>query len=501
MDFEQAAPAAAPNNRIAALASKFDRDAYKRLHSQHSFQEYLEMVYADPRLVRTAYQRMYDMIVEAGVEEITRYRKKLLKYKFFNQPELGHQIYGLEETLYELVQVFRGAAGGYGTEKRLLLLRGPVGSSKSSICTLLKAGLERYTRTDGGALFTYSWKGLEKVKGLFNQGEADCPMHDDPLRLLPDEMRPSVERELNELQDAKYKAAVRQAKSKNLDQKTVPVPHKITLRGHLNPRCQMFWDRLMAHYNYDWQKVMEEHIVIHRLSFSEDKRVGIATFQPKDEKNQDATELTGDINYMALATYGVDSDPRAFSFDGEFQVGNRGVCEFIEILKLAKEFLYDILGATQERKVKPKKFSQMDIDEVLIGHSVHGTTPIPFEYDGVLDVLAIEDMESLDPAKIRVFSVNPDTREMELSTVKSVFSHAFEGEWVNNHQDGDTVTTTPNHGLYNEDYEPFYPIENQTCSILRLTIPDHLIAGKPATKRWTKWYGQVPAAEEALALA
>jgi hypothetical protein len=132
--------------------------------------------------------------------------------------------------------------------------------------------------------------------------------------------------------------------------------------------------------------------------------------------------------------------------------------------------------------------------------SMASTSSTP-SYSKGMGVLAIEDMESLDPAKIRVFSVNPDTREMELSTVKSVFSHAFEGEWVNNHQDGDTVTTTPNHGLYNEDYEPFYPIENQTCSILRLTIPDHLIAGKPATKRWTKWYGQVPAAEEALALA
>ncbi len=102
---------------------------------------------------------------------------------------------------------------------------------------------------------------------------------------------------------------------------------------------------------------------------SEQDRVGIGTFQPKDEKNQDSTELTGDINYRKIATFGSDSDPRAFNFDGEFNIANRGILEFVEILKLDVAFLYDLLGATQERKIKPKKFAQTDIDEVIIGHT------------------------------------------------------------------------------------------------------------------------------------
>ena len=103
--------------------------------------------------------------------------------------------------------------------------------------------------------------------------------------------------------------------------------------------------------------------------FSEKDRVGIGTFQPKDEKNQDSTELTGDINYRKIAEFGSDSDPRAFNFDGEFCVANRGVIEFVEMLKLDVAFLYDLLGATQEHKIKPKKFPQTDIDEVIIGHT------------------------------------------------------------------------------------------------------------------------------------
>ena len=106
-----------------------------------------------------------------------------------------------------------------------------------------------------------------------------------------------------------------------------------------------------------------------RLILSEKDRVGIGTFQPKDEKNQDSTELTGDINYRKIAEYGSDSDPRAFNFDGEFNIANRGIIEFIEVLKLDVAFLYDLLGATQEHKIKPKKFAQTDIDEVIIGHT------------------------------------------------------------------------------------------------------------------------------------
>lgn len=354
-------------NRVAALASKFDRVIARELAKQLTMNEYLDIVMATPGVSRTAYQRTYDMILSAGTQKIVEYRKTLTRYNFFDNSECP--IFGLNQTLYDLVQVFRGAAGGYGTERRLILLRGPVGSSKSTICTRLKKGLEDYTRTPEGALYTYSWKNLDKVPGLYNQPTATCPMNDDPLKLLPEGVKQEFIAEINASLKQKYAQEVKDAKAAGKDVKSIVPPHRIQVPASLNPRCQYFFDRLMEHHDYDWQAVMDEHIVVNRFYFSEDKRIGIGTFQPKDEKNQDATELTGDINYMALSHYGVDSDPRAFSFDGEFEIANRGFCEFIEILKLAKEFLYDILGATQERKVKPKKFPQVSIDEVLIGHT------------------------------------------------------------------------------------------------------------------------------------
>ena len=129
----------------------------------------------------------------------------------------------------------------------------------------------------------------------------------------------------------------------------------------------MYYQRLKK-YDGDWTRVIQD-VRVKRVILSEKDRVGIGTFQPKDEKNQDATELTGDINYRKIAEYGSDSDPRAFNFDGEFNISNRGIIEFVEVLKLDVAFLYDLLGASQEHRIKPKKFAQTDIDEVIVGHT------------------------------------------------------------------------------------------------------------------------------------
>ena len=141
------------------------------------------------------------------------------------------------------------------------------------------------------------------------------------------------------------------------------------IEGDLCPVCRFVYKGLLDHYDGDWSKIVANHVQVNRLVLSERDRIGIGTFQPKDEKNQDSTELTGDINYRKIALYGSDSDPRAFNFDGEFNIANRGIIEFIEVLKLDVAFLYDLLTASQEHKIKPKKFAQADIDEVILGHT------------------------------------------------------------------------------------------------------------------------------------
>jgi len=331
---------------IGLIESKQDMREFKELNWKGSFEEYLDLVITQPAVARTAFQRIYDMILSHGVEEYTEYKKKILKYKFFDDIESGgvDAVYGLENSLMKMVNIFKSAAQRYGTEKRILLLHGPVGSAKSTIVRLLKKGLEGYSKTPEGALFTFGW--LDEKSDA--ERYVDCPMHEEPLHLIPEDFRGDVEAKLN---------------------KNVSDPERrVVIEGELCPSCRYQFSELMERYNGDWTKVIG-HVQVRRFVMSEKDRLGIGTFQPKDEKNQDSTELTGDLNYRKIAEYGSDSDPRAFNFDGEFNIANRGIIEFIEVLKLDVAFLYDLLGASQEHKIKPKKFSQTDIDEVIIGHT------------------------------------------------------------------------------------------------------------------------------------
>jgi serine protein kinase len=339
------------NEWTKILADKQTQEDFKHLHWEGSFEQYLDMVKKDRNICRNAFQRMYDMILSYGTETYTEYKKTITHYKFFDDPiDNGKDaVFGLDISLSKLVSFMKSAALGYGTEKRVLLLHGPVGSAKSTIARSLKKGIERYSRTDAGALYTYKWIDPEgKAKAILgNQSELQSPMNEEPLKLIPEELRPRILEELNRGGKGTY---------------------RVNVTGDLNPACRHIYREFMKMYNGDWTQVLK-HIRVVRLVLSERDRVGIGTFQPKDEKNQDSTELTGDVNYRKIAEYGSDSDPRAFNFDGEFNIANRGVVEFIEVLKLDVAFLYDLLGASQEHKIKPKKFPQTDIDEVIIGHT------------------------------------------------------------------------------------------------------------------------------------
>ncbi len=331
---------------LSLISDDQDMEHFKELHWTGSFGEYLDMVVADPRIIRNAYQRVYDMIIGYGSEEFTEHKQQLTRYKFFSDPteEGDDAIFGLERALQRLVGCFKSAAAGFGTERRVLLLHGPVGSSKSTIARLIKRGLERYSRSDDGRLYTFQWKLEENGEEVWE----DCPMHGEPLLLIPPQTRKKIIATVN-------------AESK--------LDYKIRLEGDLCPTSRFYYQAGLEKHDGDWNRMIQNEVRVRRLILSEKDRVGIGTFQPKDEKNQDSTELTGDINYRKIAEYGSDSDPRAFSFDGEFNIANRGIIEFVEVLKLDVAFLYDLLGASQEHVVKPKKFAQTDIDEVIIAHT------------------------------------------------------------------------------------------------------------------------------------
>ena len=339
-------------NLTSMLSEWQGNKKFRDLTWSGSFQDYLNLVKENPKVTRNAFQRMYEMILERGTEEYTDFKKQVIRYKFFDDIDNDGKdaVFSLDVPLMKLVNVLKSAALGYGTEKRVILLHGPVGSAKSTICRMLKKGVEAYSKSDTGALYTFEWVDPDNtLDGLLGKDTRvyESPMHEEPLLLIPEDLRPKFIEELNRGNKTEF---------------------RVNIDGELSPPSRFIFRQLMERYNGDIGRVLS-HVRVKRLVLSEADRIGIGTFQPKDEKNQDSTELTGDINYRKIAEYGSDSDPRAFNFDGEFNVANRGMIEFVEVLKLDVAFLYDLLGASQEHRVKPKKFAQTHIDEVIIGHT------------------------------------------------------------------------------------------------------------------------------------
>ena len=284
------------------------RRTERQLAWEGTFAEYLELVAKNPAIAQFSHARIYHMIVSAGVTEVNGVRR----YKFFE-----NELFGIDKALERLVEEYlHPSARRLDVRKRILLLMGPVSGGKSTLVTLLKRGLEAYSRTADGALYG--------IKG--------CPMHEEPLHLVPKELRAQVEEELG-----------------------------VVIEGDLCPSC-----RLMVKEQYDGRV---ENVPVERVILSETDRVGIGTFSPSDPKSQDIADLTGSIDFSTIAEYGSESDPRAYRFDGELNKANRGLMEFQEMLKLDEKFLWNLLSLSQEGNFKAGRFALISADEMIVAHT------------------------------------------------------------------------------------------------------------------------------------
>ncbi|RFU61984.1 PrkA family serine protein kinase [Peribacillus glennii] len=284
------------------------REDEQKLKWEGTFAEYLEIVREQPRVAQSAHSRVYNMIRDAGIEEVNGTRK----YNFFSG-----QLFGLEESLERLVEeYFHPAAKRLDVRKRILLLMGPVSGGKSTLVAMLKRGLEAYSLRNQGAIYA--------IKG--------CPMHEDPLHLIPQHLREDFHEE-----------------------------YGIRIEGNLSPLNVM---RLEKDYGG-----RIEDVIVERIFLSEDKRVGIGTFSPSDPKSQDIADLTGSIDFSTIAQYGSESDPRAYRFDGELNKANRGMMEFQEMLKCDEKFLWHLLSLTQEGNFKAGRFALISADELIVAHT------------------------------------------------------------------------------------------------------------------------------------
>jgi serine protein kinase len=279
-----------------------------------SLEDYLKEIEKDPSITSLAHKRLYDIIAKQGITRMSKSDSRCNKlfggeevrtYDYFQS-----KFFGMERSLAKIMRFLRSASLRGEESRQVLLLLGPVGAGKSALMEHIKSALEQC-------------EPMYHIDG--------CPIHEEPLHLIPRSLRSEFEEIYN-----------------------------IKIEGDLCPVCR---HRLKEEFNNDYTAMP-----IAQSSFSVRGRRGVGVVPPMDANSQDVTVLVGSEDISKLDLYSED-DPRVLSLNGAFNVGNRGIVEFVEVFKNEIEFLHTMITATQEKSVpSPGKGPMIYFDGVILAH-------------------------------------------------------------------------------------------------------------------------------------
>lgn len=345
-----------------------NREHFKEVSWEGSYLEYLDMVCAEPyRHTRTTYQLAFDMIQHFGSETFEDSGENVRRYKLFDDPfhEGKNAIYGLERTISRLVKYIRAGAREEGKE-RIFVLHGPVGTAKTSIIDLIGRGLEAYTATEDGAVYSFAWRFGKDFHntgggslGFGTSNKPDVSGLVNPVAILPSQMR---EHPLFLIpRDSRRALLEKLFRQNGLDAK-YPIPHKV-LECDLEFNSRQIYDFLMRRYKGDWLRVMD-HVQVRRIQFSESGGVGIAKIPPEGNVETASSPVTIDENYKYIAN--LVGSVNLVRYHGKYVRGNRGIMHYSDIFKKPSNYLQHLLAAVEEHKMD---FGEVgcDIDVMLLG--------------------------------------------------------------------------------------------------------------------------------------
>tara|TARA_A100001515_G_scaffold134825_1_gene125292 strand:+ start:581 stop:2521 length:1941 start_codon:yes stop_codon:yes gene_type:complete len=301
------------SDRFLKLVGKH-REKQSKEKFKGTLEDYLKIIEADAGIAKLAHKRIYQAITSHGVTKLEKSDprcdkifggEELRTYDYFQD-----KFFGMERSLAKIMRFLRSASLKGEESRQVLLLLGPVGAGKSALMEHIKKALE-------------SSGGMYHIDG--------CPIHEEPLHLIPRSLREEFEKIYN-----------------------------IKIEGDLCPVCRF---RLKEEYNNDYTS-----FPITESSFSVRGRRGVGVVPPMDANSQDVTILVGSEDISKLDLYSED-DPRVLSLNGAFNVGNRGIVEFVEVFKNEIEFLHTMITATQEKAVpSPGKGPMIYFDGVILAH-------------------------------------------------------------------------------------------------------------------------------------
>ncbi len=345
---------------------------FSKNRSLLSFEEYLQLFGGAAHLqARNAAQYLKDAIDSFGTELVAHPSGQVRRFKVFDAIKDGHQVRvaGQEEVqnaLYRLLGNFVRA----GRINKLILMHGPNGSAKSSIAESLKRGLEIYSQTPEGALYTFNWVFPKEklVKGSIGFGDhvpsgqvtsyahlaaedievrLTNPLREHPLFLIPREERRKL---LNDAFGEKDSDAVAPA---------------YLVEGELSTTNRKIFDALLASYSGDWLKVLR-HVQVERFYVSRRYQVGTFTVEPQMSVDAAYQQVSADRTQANLpsALHSVV----LFQPAGPLVSANRGLIEYADLLKRPLEAFKYLLGFSETQEV-PLEHMVLQLDEVLLASS------------------------------------------------------------------------------------------------------------------------------------
>jgi len=277
-------------------------------------EDYLKIIEKNKSIPVLAHKRLYKQIVSQGITILDDSDERCNKlfdgesvkvYDYFSS-----QFFGMERSIEKVMRFLYSAAMKGEESRQVLLLLGPVGAGKSALIEHIKAALEQ----------------CDPIYKLDS-----CPINEEPLHLIPRTLREKFQK-----------------------------MYDISIEGDLCPICR---HRLLNDFKGDYTK-----FPITQISFSVRGRTGVGVVPPMDPNTQDTSLLIGSEDISKLDLYPED-DPRVLSLNGAFNVGNRGIVEFVEVFKNEIEFLHTMITATQEKNVpSPGKQAMIYFDGVIVAH-------------------------------------------------------------------------------------------------------------------------------------
>ena len=353
--------------------AKWIEQASKEIESRQeilSFGNYMQKAEEHSRRhCRPTFHYLLDMIYFFGTDEHGHYRL------FERENEETPPIFGQHKVQKAILQNLINFCEE-GLNNKLILLVGPNGSSKSSIVRKLMQGAQDYSKTEEGAIYTFSWifPNENLVKGVLGISKnapgsdmnsfahledkdisaiLNAEMKDHPLLLVPPKYRQNLLQEWF-ASDAKFFESIKKS---------------YLYAGDLSKRNRMIYDALLKNYKGQHSEVLK-HIRVERFEIGRRYSIGAVTIEPQIHVDAQMQQITMDKRLTSLPTS--LQSLNLFSMRGEMVLANRGILEYSDLLKRPLESYKYLLATIETKNINLQGvLTELDIFFVGTSNEIH----------------------------------------------------------------------------------------------------------------------------------